>query len=261
MMKYMSIINTLRQKLTQVVGIDYLYRGLRTLGKPGIRLYFIFPLFTNLLVFGLLLYWLVQYAATVVSDIDPYVPDFLEDLAIAWLWTYLFSMVLLIVNLFSSLAMIIAAPFNGLLAEAVEYDQTGKHPPGGLWDAIIDFLPSMLNEVRKLSYRLVVTILALVLIFVPYVNIVVPFVWIVVQSWLFGFEYLDYPLDNHGVRLRQQRKLLRKQRILTTTFGGWIMIFNLIPLINILVMPAAVAGATLLMLDKLEAAHDQAINP
>jgi CysZ protein len=261
MMKTMSVIHSLRHRLVSTAGIDYLYHGLRILNKPGIRVYFIIPLLTNMLVFGLLLYWLVQYTATIIGDIDPYVPDFLEDLAIAWLWTYLFSMVLLIVNLFSSLAMIIAAPFNGLLAEAVEYDQTGEYPPGGFWDAVVDFLPAMLNEVYKLSYRLVITVLALVLIFIPYVNVLVPFIWFLVQSWLFGFEYLDYPLDNHGLRLRQQRRLLRKHRMLTTSFGGWIMLFNLVPVINILVMPAAVAGATLLMLDKLETVQYQARKP
>lgn len=253
MMKSMSVIRSLGQGIHSVMGINYLLRGLHTLNQPGVRGYVIIPLLINIMVFGLLLYWLWQYAADIVADIDPYVPDFLEELAVGWLWTYLFSLVLLLVNLFSSLAMIIGAPFNGLLAEAVEYRKTGKYPPGGFWNAMVDFFPAMLNELHKLSFRLIVTVLALVLAFVPYVNVAVPFVWLLVQAWLFGFEYLDYPLDNHGVRLRQQRRLLRKHRLLTTSFGGWIMLLNLIPVVNILVMPAAVAGATLMMLDKIQA--------
>lgn len=256
-MKFMSVIHTLGSRLHAIIGIDYLIRGLAALRRPGIRRYVIIPLLVNILIFGLLLYWVWQYAAGIVSDIDPYVPDFLERMAVAWLWTYLFSLILFLINLFSSLAMIISAPFNGLLAEAVEYQETGQHPPGGLWEAIIDMPSAMANELNKLAYRLVVTVLALVLVFVPYINVIVPFVWLLVQSWLFGFEYMDYPLDNHGIRLRQQRRLLRRQRWLITSFGGWVMLLNMVPIVNILVMPAAVSGATLLMLEKLETEEAQ----
>jgi len=253
-MIFMSVIHSLGKRLRAVIAIDFLLRGLAVLRRPGIRRYVIIPLLVNILIFGLLLYWVWQYAAGMVADIDPYVPDFLERLAVGWLWTYLFSMVLFIINLFSSLAMIIAAPFNGLLAEAVEYRETGEHPPGGLWEAIIDLAPAMANEIHKLTYRLVVTVLALALLWVPYLDMLVPFIWLLVQAWLFGFEYMDYPLDNHGIRLRQQRRLLRQQRLLITSFGSWVMLLNMVPLLNILVMPAAVAGATLLMLEKLDTA-------
>ncbi|NIW50109.1 MAG: sulfate transporter CysZ, partial [Gammaproteobacteria bacterium] len=58
-----------------VMGLDYLYRGLRILNRPGIRRYFIIPLLINILVFGYLLFLVYQYAAGLVADYDPYVPD------------------------------------------------------------------------------------------------------------------------------------------------------------------------------------------
>ncbi|MCC8998345.1 MAG: EI24 domain-containing protein, partial [Candidatus Contendobacter sp.] len=49
-----------------------------------------------------------------------------------------------------------------------------------------------------------------------------------------------------GLTFREQRRLLRRHWPLTLGFGGMTLLLTLIPVLNFLVMPAAVIGATLM---------------
>jgi CysZ protein len=58
-------------------------------------------------------------------------------------------------------------------------------------------------------------------------------------------------MENGGLRFAQTRKLLHRRRGLSLGFGGAVAVALLLPGINLLVMPAAVAGATLLWVERL----------
>ena len=66
---------------------------------------------------------------------------------------------------FTVLANLIAAPFNGLLAEKVEKSLGGDIPSEDTeWKALVaDIIPSILVELRKLSYFLLRAIPLLIL--------------------------------------------------------------------------------------------------
>ena len=59
------------------------------------------------------------------------------------------------------------------------------------------------------------------------------------------FLYIDYPADNHKLGWNEMLAWLREKRWQSMSFGGSVYLVLLIPLVNILMMPAAVAGATL----------------
>jgi CysZ protein len=59
-------------------------------------------------------------------------------------------------------------------------------------------------------------------------------------------QYLDYPMANHRLFFSEQRARLRKRPLLAWSFGGLVMLATLVPVLNFFVMPAAVAGATVL---------------
>ncbi|WP_346010124.1 EI24 domain-containing protein [Pseudomonas sp. WS 5013] len=56
---------------------------------------------------------------------------------------------------------------------------------------------------------------------------------------------IDYPCDNNKVSWDDMLAWLREKRWQSLGFGGTVYLSLLIPFVNILVMPAAVAGATL----------------
>jgi CysZ protein len=227
----------------------YLSRGFRVLTKPGVRLYVIIPLLLNFLVFSLLIWAGMSYFGDLLNWL---LPDSESGLVfIYWLlWIIFFLTALIIVfYTFTIVANIIAAPFNGLLAEAVEHHLTGQTAPGGLLKAVKEFIPSLTAELKKLLYLLGWSIPLFLLTFIPGVNVLVPFLWALFSAWMMGLQYLDYPFANHGVFFAQQRKRLAGHRIPTTSFGGGVMLATMIPVVNFFVMPAAVAGATIMWVE------------
>jgi CysZ protein len=168
---------------------------------------------------------------------------------------FVLASVVLIFYGFSLMANLIAAPFNGLLAEAVEGYVTGRPLQGGWGQVLRDILPSLLSELRKLMYFALRAVPLLVLLLVPGVNVLASVLWVLFSAWMMAVQYLDYPMANHSLFFKQQRARLRKRPLLAWSFGGPVMLITMIPVLNFFVMPAAVAGATLIWVreNRLEA--------
>lgn len=228
-------------------GAAYVLTGLRWLPKAGLRSFVLLPLSISTLLFGGGIWWGTQQMDHLDRALQGWLPSWLSWLH--WLLWPLFVLTVLIVLFygFSLVANLIAAPFNSLLAERVEkmIATAGAAPPvvESSWS---DLLLSPLTELRKLLYFLLWIIPLVVLLFVPVVNVIAPAVWMLFTAWSLAVEYADYPLGNRGLHFQDQRRLLRRHWPLTLGFGGMTLLLTLVPVLNFLVMPAAVIGATLM---------------
>ena len=228
-------------------GAGYVLTGLRWLPKAGLRGFVAIPLLINALLFGGGIWLGANQLQHFDRALQGWLPDWLAWLH--WLLWPLFILTVLVVVFytFSLVANVIAAPFNGLLAERVErmVRPDGRAPPPTelSWR---ELLCAPLAELRKLLYFVAWAIPPLVLSFVPVVNMIAPVVWAIFTAWMLALEYADYPLGNRGLNFKAQRRLLRQHWPLTLGFGGTALLLTLIPLLNFLAMPAAVIGATLL---------------
>ena len=155
---------------------------------------------------------------------------------------------------FSILANFLASPFNGPLAEAVERKLTGQAPTSLPWQQIIKDTPSVLwNELIKIRYFLLWLIPLFIFSWIPVVNIVAPVLWFLFSGWMLTLEYHDYPMGNHQLKFPEQRDKLKTQRVLTLGFGLATLAVTMIPIVNFIVIPAAVSGATALYLEQIKA--------
>ena len=68
--------------------------------------------------------------------------------------------------------------------------------------------------------------------------------WLIFAGWMMALQYIDYPMDNNLRSFAQVRDLLRGNRVTALGFGFTVLVAALVPLVNFIVMPAAVAGAT-----------------
>ena len=93
----------------------------------------------------------------------------------------------------------------------------------------------------------------LILGFVPIVNVIAPFLLFAFGAWMFALEYLDYPMGNHGMGFKQIKSNLKSRRSQALGFGFTVAVLSIIPVVNLLVMPVAVAGATALYVERM---HD-----
>ena len=71
------------------------------------------------------------------------------------------------------------------------------------------------------------------------------FLWLLFGAWSLSLEYMAYPLESQGIRFPQQRELAGARRMETLGFGIAVLLGLSIPVLNILIPPAAVVGATL----------------
>jgi len=155
---------------------------------------------------------------------------------------------------FGLVANLIAAPFNALLAEKVELHLTGRplDEGGGIAKALRELIPTLIDELRKLIYSLLWAAPFLILFLVPGVNLVAPVLWFLYTAWMLALQYIDYPMANHGFKFSAIRSRLRGRRLLGLGFGAATAGMTLVPVLNFIVMPSAVAGATALWVGELQ---------
>ena len=79
-----------------------------------------------------------------------------------------------------------------------------------------------------------------------------PFLLFAFGAWVSALEYLDYPLGNHGARFADVRRQADNRRLGALGLGAPVAFVSAIPLLNLIVMPAAVARATALWLDRFD---------
>lgn len=223
-------------------GFGYAFAGLRLVLRPELRRFVLVPFLINLLLFGGLLWFGMDRFEVFMEWILP--ADAWYSF-LRWLLWPLFALtaLLLVFYSFTGLANLIAAPFNSLLAERVELYLTGHPlpPQPGLWQSL---LPLLLTELGKLSYFLLRALPLLLLFFVPVLQLAAPFVWFLFGAWMLALQYLDFPMGNNKIGFSDQRARLKRQRLAALGFGAGISLLMMLPLVNFLAMPAAVAGAT-----------------
>lgn len=110
-------------KIGLLAGPAYLLQGFRLIRRPGLRRFVLIPLMINAALFTAVIgYGFSEFHAL----IDTLLPPAFEWLE--WLLWPLFALTVLVIAFYSVglIANLIAAPFNSLLAAAVERDLTGK---------------------------------------------------------------------------------------------------------------------------------------
>ncbi|HED35905.1 MAG TPA: sulfate transporter CysZ [Gammaproteobacteria bacterium] len=234
-------------------GSGHIFTGLKLISQPGIRRFVAVPLGINVALFGGAIYYLFSKFGQWMDRLIPDFPSWLGWLEsiISWLLWPLFSItvLLLVFYTFALVANLIAAPFNSLLAEKVENLLTGKPLDTGPSYPTMEMIKrSIGSELGKLLYFLKWWILLVIITLIPVVNFISPVLWVVFGAWMLSLEYLDYPMANHNKFFKDINKQAMSTRSLSLGFGGGMMLFTSIPFLNLIAMPAGVAGATSLWL-------------
>jgi CysZ protein len=234
-------------------GAGFMLRGLQLITRPGLKRYVLVPLAVNIIIFSGAIWAGSEWFASLMERFNASVPDWLRWLD--WLFWPVFVLALLVIVFytFTLIANLIASPFNGLLAEKTEALLTGRPlADTGDYKKLIKELPvTLVEETSKVLYALLWSLPFLVLAFV--VPVVGPLIWFLFTAWMLAVQYSDFPMGNHGLRFRTMRATLRRRRALSLGFGAAAVGMTMIPVLNFVVMPAAVAGATAMWVEELSA--------
>lgn len=235
-------------------GFGYFFYGLELALTPGIRRFVLFPLLTNILLVGGALFYLFSNLDSWINQMMGQLPDFLSWLSYI-LWPILVLTILATFSyFFSTLANFIAAPFNGLLAEKVEEHLTKQRVNEDGMLAVVKDVPRVLaREWRKLVYVLPKAIGLFLLLLIPGLGQTLgPVLWFVFTAWMLAIQYCDYPFDNHKVSFNDMRYSLKQKQGKAYGFGALVAFFTTIPILNLIVMPVAVCGATAMWVNEFK---------
>nr|WP_324258327.1 sulfate transporter CysZ [Cellvibrio fontiphilus] len=227
--------------------LDYFVEGGKLIVKPGFRRFILIPLLINVIIFVAITAALFNAFGDFFNQILAWSPDWLDWLA--WLLWPLVAFIFLVVYgySFNLITNFIAAPFFGLLAEKVETHLTGNTPPEEAWSLLIP--RTLQRELVKLWYFVSRGLLVLILLgfclFIPGLNLVAAIVAALWGCWSMVVQYADYPADNHQLGFRELRRRLNSQPLTSYTYGAIILLGSMVPVLNIVVTPIAVAGATI----------------
>ena len=221
--------------------------------QPGLRRFVLIPLIANIVLFSLmgwLLYGLIVdfYEAAMLT-----VPEWLQFLS--WIITPLLWLIggLMTGYVSTLIVLMLTSPFHALLAEKVEEAITGEPVPAldGIAAALLEVPRALFRELRKVLYYVPMAVGVLILTIVPLFNVFAPLAWFLLGAWMMSLQFVDYPMDNHRLAFRDVRDACAARRLSTIGFGGTVAFFTGIPLLNLIVIPAAVIGATLLWCEEL----------
>jgi CysZ protein len=232
------------------IGAGYLFRGAALLLRPGLRRYVVAPVLINTLLFA----FGIHYAMALLdATIHAWLPSWLSWLQYV-VWP-LFAVVVfgLVFFTFGLAANLLGAPFNSYLADAVErtINQTSVGE-GAARPIIRETLASIWSEARRIIYVALWSLPFIILSWLPGMVVPVSVLGWVAGAWIMALQYLDYPLALHGIHFAEHRRLVVKRRALAIGFGLAVMVLTLIPVLNFLAMPIAVAGATALWVEHLQ---------
>ena len=205
----------------------------------------------NILIFASAFWFLFS---SIINWIDSYIqelPTFLTWLSYIFWPIITFSILFLFSFIFSTIANLIAAPFNGLLAEKTEMLLTNAPINDESWQDLFKDLPRIFKrECQKWLYFIPRILGCLVIFLIPVIGqTIAPIIWFIFAGWMMAIQYADYPFDNHKVSFASMRTILAARFGKNITFGMVISICTTIPILNFIIMPIAVCGATAAWVD------------
>ncbi|MFZ7217193.1 sulfate transporter CysZ [Avibacterium avium] len=233
-------------------GFHYFVMGWHLITQKGLRRFVIMPILLNILLLSGLFWLFMSNIGGLIDSLISYVPDWLAWLSGILLALSIFMLLTLFYFAFTTLSGFIAAPFNGLLAEKVEQMLTGENLIEMSTMDFIKDIPRMLGrEWQKLWYSLPKLIALFLLSFIPVLGqSTVPVLTFLFTAWMMAIQYCDYPFDNHKIPFHIMRNELGETRTLSLTFGSLITFCTFVPIINLVIIPVAVCGATAMWVEK-----------
>lgn len=253
-------------------GLKYPFKGMRFIygQHPELAKIWIFPIIITLGFLILLFLGSNEFHAALTNmmweeptgdgfgaSIGRFFHGFVEILV--WLLMMVAGLLIVVVT-----STVVAAPFNDALSEAVECIVTGTEPkPFSLGVVLRDTVRTVGLELLKLLlYALVMVPLFLASLVVPVVGQILYTVFgFFFTATYFAIDYVDWPASRQNRGIGYRLELIRQNFLPMLGFGSGVWLCLFIPLVNLLFMPAAVAGGTLLFLDLQLASRSQSSEP
>jgi CysZ protein len=237
------------------VGFSYMFRGLALYTRsPGVMLLGLLPALVSFGILAAGFVALLTWDGNLTTLLTPYAnswPDgvktvFRALVEVAVLGAWLLASVLC----YTAITLFLGEPEYQVISRRV--DELAGGVPGGtikipFWKAMPR---SALGSARLLLVTVPGGVLAFLIGLIPIAGqIVGPVLYALVGGWAVAIELTGIPFERRRYTGRQARAMLRSRRSASLGFGLAAFLCFLLPGPDILLMPGAVAGATMLVRD------------
>lgn len=229
-------------------GMFYVFFGIRYVFTKGLKRFILIPMVFNLVLFITSLYLIYHYAAPYSEYYISKLPSWLSFLNELILIFFFIAFFLLFICTFTVFFNVLAAPFNGLLAEKAQLLFYRSPIPS------ISFIEMMVRSIKRqgqfLAYFIPRLLGLIILFFVPLIQPVYPFIWVLFTGWILSTQYQDLTMDNNLINFKQMQAMMKQKTMLSLGFGFTINLISFIPFLNLLTVPAAVIGGVMLYFEE-----------
>jgi CysZ protein len=236
-------------------GIGVLLQGFRSYGtRPRLMWLGALPALIVGVVYVVAIVLVAVNLDALVTVITPFAHGWeLEPLVRIAAGLALFALVVLVfVYTYAAITLAVGDAFYERIWRAVE-ESLGGAPTALEEGALAGAARGAANGFRLLLITVLTSLVLFACGFIPVVGqTVVPVVGALFAGWFLALELTGYAFDARGLRLRDRRKTLGVRRARTIGFGVACYLLFLVPFAAVVVMPAAVAGATHLARTALE---------
>lgn len=221
--------------------------GLLMLFEPGMRRYALGPLLLSILAFAIMLVLGIHYFSDVVHWITYHLPGWLKwsiwliwiAAVLAFLYGYYFA--------FTAIVAFVGLPFFIALSNEVERRVShGRQPNSG--NLLYQIASGTVRQFPRLAHLMLWWTISLassfILGMIPVINAASWIPWFLFGAWSLAVMTSDFPLGTRNLSWRAQHQAIAQQKPRLFGFGITAALCTMIPLVNLLLLPAATAGIT-----------------
>jgi CysZ protein len=247
-------------------GVGYLARGFGMwLTSPRLMLLGAIPALIVGAVYLTAIILLVVNLDPIAVWATPFADDWAETprtvVRIAATLAFVVVAVLFAAYTFAAVTLAVGDPFYERIWKAVEV-RLGDAPPEldlGMWRSI---LKAIGDGIRLLVPAIGVGLLVFACGLIPLVGTPVALtLGAIFGGWLLVVELSGFAFDSRGFTVKNRRRALSQRRARSLGFGMATYLLFLVPVLAVVVMPSAVAGAAMLSRDALAASGQTAERP
>lgn len=163
---------------------------------------------------------------------------------LTWLLTALAMFLALLVGVvsFTLMGSIAVAPWLDMLAvRAGRIAGQDMQENADSWGK--QMARSVANAILPLTSLLLAGVLVLLVVWIPVLGqLAATVIWTLATVMFLNYELMDTHASRQGLKFGQRKAILKQRRFYWLGFGGLAMLLMMVPVVNLLVIPAAVVG-------------------